>query len=147
MTLSVICCKTNIHVQRYNLSKSYKQKKILFTDLKSAIKGTWKNVKVVDISIVDNEYNLHICCDDILLSLKNDYIVKHQLSNEDESFIKVTKELNDWNIGSHVLDKINILVSGVDNDSYNDIDPNKSISLSLGIPISRITEFYCVKRL
>lgn len=155
----IICSSNKLKVYRKVLNNTYKNHKIHYHDLKSCIKHTWKNVKFVDIVIQNNEFNLQICCDeDIECSSKKyfDVVDKHNrifhrydstgtCSDFNVSFEKVTRELNEWHIGTFILEKINVLSNGYDCDTNNNINPNKSIVIPLGVPISRITEFYGVR--
>lgn len=160
----IVCSSNNINVYKNVLNNTYKNHKIHYNDLKGCIKHTWKSVKFIDIVIQNNEFNLQICCDeDIECNAKKyfDIVDKHRVNfnryNKDDidneysefdvSFIKVTRELNEWHIGTFILEKINVLSNGFDYDTDTDIDPNKSVVIPLGVPISRIIEFYGVRGL
>jgi hypothetical protein len=158
----IVCSSNKIDVYRNVLNNTYKNRKIHYYDLKSCIKHTWTGVKFIDIVIQNNEFNLQICCDeDVPCSAKKyfDIVDKHrrhfnrfdkndtdeEYSELDVSFVKVTRELNEWHIGTFLLEKINDLSNGYDYDTDTDINPNKSVIIPLGVPISRIIEFYGVR--
>lgn len=141
--VQIVCSSNKMKIYRNVLNSSYNQCKIHYTDLKSCIKHTWKNVKFVDIVIQNNQFNLQICCDELEKHKKPYIEINEQHTDCDMSFVRVSRELNQWHIGTFILDKINILANGYDED----IDTNKSIIIPLGIPISRINEFYGVRGL
>lgn len=151
----IVCSSNNIKVYRHVLKNTYKNRKINYNDLKSCIKHTCKDVKFVDIIIQNNEFNLQICCDENIGSNDKRYfdivdkhksntnkkVIDEEYSDYDVSFVKVARELNEWHIGTFILDKINTY------DCDTDIEPNKSVIIPMGIPISRIEEFYGVRGL
>jgi hypothetical protein len=158
----IVCSSNKINVYRNVLNNTYKNRRIHHYDLKCCIKHIWTNVKFIDIVIQNNEFNLQICCDeDVEYNAKKYFDIvdnhrrnfnrfnKHDTDEEysefDVSFVKVARELNEWHIGTFILEKINVLSNGYDYDTDTDIDPNKSVIIPLGVPISRIIEFYGVR--
>lgn len=162
--IRVICSNSKINVYRNVLNITYKSHKINYSDLKKCIKQKWKNVKFIDIIIQNNQFNLQICCDEHYESNIKKYfeVVDKQRKNiktnddvlnaeeyleTDVSFVKVARELNEWHIGPFILEKISVLSNEYDCGTDVDIDLNKSTIIPLGVPISRINEFYGVRGL
>lgn len=158
----VVCSNNKIKLYRNILSNTYKNHKIHYKDLKSCINNIWKNVKFIDIVIQNNEFNLQVCCindNNINCSTRRHFdaaekqndISKVDLFEDyiesDISYVKVARELNEWHIGNFVIEKINILSNGYDYHTETDVNPNKSVIIPLGVPISRINEFYGVRDL
>lgn len=160
----IVCSNNKLKVYRNVLNNTYRNRKIHYYDLRSCIQHTWTNVKFVDIIIQNNEFNLQICCDEGVECNARKYfdiVDKHRVNfhryNKDDtnneysefdvSFVKVARELNEWHIGTFILEKINILSNGYDFETDTDIDPQKTIVIPLGVPISRIEEFYGVRGL
>lgn len=157
----IICSSNPIRVYKNILSNTYKNRKIHYKDLKSCIHTVWNNVEFVDIVIQNNEFNLQICCEHDNSYNTNcntrrffEVIEKHRRLNNnqeslesytkcDQSFVRVARELNDWHIGNFVIEKINVISQDYDSDTKTD----KSVIIPLGVPISRITEFYGVRGL
>lgn len=132
--MATIVCSTNIY--RNILSNNFRNRKIHYKELKSCITNTWKHVQFIDVIVQNNEFNLQISCD------------KNQDCNEcDSSFEKVARNLNEWHIGMFTIEKISTISHGYNYDTETDIDPTKSVVIPLGVPISRIIEFYGVKDL
>lgn len=159
----IVCSSNKIKIYRSVLNNTYKKRNIHYYDLKSCITNTWKHVKFVDIVIQNNEFNLQICCnEEVECNSKKyfDIVDKHrrifnrfnkddtdeEYSDNDISFVKVARELNEWHIGTFILEKINVLSNEYDYTNL-DTDFNKSIIIPLGVPISRIIEFYGVRGL
>lgn len=159
--IRVICSNSKINVYRNVLNNTYKSHKINYSDLKNCIKQKWKNVKFIDIIIQNNQFNLQICCDESNIKKYFEVVDKQrkniksidddlnaeEYSETDVSFVKVARELNEWHIGPFILEKISVLSNGYDCETDIDIDLDKSIIISLGVPISRINEFYGVRGL
>ncbi len=162
---SIVCSNNKIKVYKNTLNNTYNNRKIHYKDLKSCIHNIWQNVEFIDIVIQNNEFNLQVCClndNNIHCNTRRyfDAIEKHshlvlykkqdlleECSEKDSSYVKVARELNEWQIGSFIIEKINILSTGYDYDTMTDINPNKSVIIPLGVPISRINEFYGVRGL
>jgi hypothetical protein len=144
---TIFCSAKNIKVYRNQLSNTYNNSKIHYKELKSCITNSWKNVHFIDIVIQNNQYNLHICCEDNMT--RNTYGINNQegYSEIDSSFVKVTRELNEWHIGTFTIERISCLSHGYDYDTETDINPYKSVVIPLGVPLRRIIEFYGVKGL
>lgn len=156
-----MCSSNKIKVYRTVLNNTYSNRRIYYKDLQSCIKYTWKHVKFVDIIIQNDEFNLHICCDEgVECNAKRyfDVLEKHNrnlneentsemYSEYDVSFVKVARELNQWHIGTFILEKINVLSNGYDCEICTNIEPDKSAIIPLGVPLSRIEEFYGVRGL
>lgn len=139
---TIVCSNSNINIKAYKnkLRNTYNHHKIHYKDLKQCITSTWKNVQFIDIVIQNNQFNLQICCDKNIS--RNSFGVNNQ-DDYNSSFVKVTRELNEWHIGNFTIEKINTISHG-----YNyDTDLTKSVVIPLGVPISRIIEFYGVKGL
>lgn len=147
----IVCSNNKLKVYKNVLNNTYKNRKIHYNELKSCIQHTWKKVKFVDIVIQNNEFNLQICCDEgVECSAKRYYFNKftdEEYSNCDVSFVKVARELNEWHIGTFILEKIYVVSNGYDYDMDKDIHLNTSVIIPLGVPISRIIEFYGVRGL
>lgn len=144
---TIVCSNNNIKLYRNKLSNTYNQHKIHYKDLKQCITNTWKNVQFIDIVIQNNEFHLQICCDNNIIRNNYGVITSHEYNECDSSFVKVSRELNEWHIGSFTIERISSLSHGYNYDTETDIDPNKSVVIPLGVPISRIIEFYGVKSL
>ena len=125
------------------LERTYKGQKIKYCDLQSSILHTWKLAKLVDIVICENEFHLLVCCEEDQNLLRKDIYYRAERTLTD-SMVRVTRELNAWNAGVHALERIHYFTCGPDWDGEHDISCDKTVSLPLGIPISRIIEFYGV---
>ena len=148
----IVCSTSNIKVYKDRLTNTYRNHKIHYKDLKSCISNVWTNVQFIDVVVQNNQFNLHICCDSnakkYIDTFANNNKVENETYNEcDESFVTVARELNEWHIGHFTIERLSALTNGYNYDTEADIDPSKSVVIPLGVPISRIIEFYGVKGL
>lgn len=160
--VKILCCQNKLRMYKNILKNAYNQQRINYIDLKISIQEKWKEVKFVDIIIQNNEFNLHVCCNEYQVPNAQKYFdivkvhkrigipteqdLKNSFSDSDKSFVRVARELNEWNVGGFVLERVNQFYNN--QEEYINTCNNKSnlsIVIPLEIPISRIIEFYGVR--
>lgn len=110
------------------LNRGIQHRPITSQSLQQCITSVWQSTKHVDIIIEKNEYVLEIST---LLDDSGDSISY-------DGFSSVTQQLNDWNLGHYTLQ----LIHDITDDC--DVLECEFVHIQLGIPISRIAEFYGV---
>lgn len=123
----------NFYYDRYmsdyktQLESCWKLKLIHPEMLKEAIKSTWPNANYVSLNTQNAEVFLDISSKPL-----------------DESFeyyvIQTTNDMNLWNISHYVLEMLRTLTDGCD------VNPDIAVSIPIGIPLNRLSEFYGTKR-
>jgi hypothetical protein len=100
-------------------------------EFKDGLNSVWKDMSSVSLNIENGSLCMRIDCCQVHV------VDSFQL---DTSIYEALKDLNSWNMTMYTLECIREMTDGAD------VNPSQSINISLGIPVSRLIEFYGIRK-